>query len=89
MDIEFGSLEELYNRLKPSLRSKIEEMKMLGFSYVKEEDVWNYLKEVKWKTSKNLELFQMVSDVLNTDNILIDNYVKDKLSQKDRTVYFN
>ena len=31
----------------------------------------------------------MVSDVLNTDNILIDNYVKDKLSQKDRTVYFN
>ncbi len=88
MDIEFGSLEELYKRLKPALKTKTEEMRRDGFDYIKEEDVWNYLKEVKWKTSRNLNLYQMVSDVLNIDNILIDSYLKDKLNSKDRKVYF-
>ena len=88
MDIEFGSLEELYKRLKPALKTKTEEMHRKGFDYIKEEDVWNYLKEVKWKTSRNLNLYQMVSDVLNIDNILIDSYLKDKLNSKDRKVYF-
>ncbi len=88
MDIEFGSLEELYKRLKPALKTKTEEMRRDGFDYVKEEDVWNYLKEVKWRTSRNLNLYQMVSDVLNIDNILIDSYLKDKLNLKERKVYF-
>lgn len=88
MDIEFGSLEELYKRLKPALKTKTEEMRRDGFDYIKEEDVWNYLKEVKWKTSRNLNLYQMVSDVLNIDNVLIDSYLKDKLNLKDRKVYF-
>ena len=88
MDIEFGSLEELYKRLKPALKTKTEEMRRDGFDYIKEEDVWNYLKEVKWKTSRNLNLYQMVSDVLNIDNILIDSYLKDKLNSRDRKVYF-
>lgn len=88
MDIEFGSLEELYKRLKPALKTKTEEMRRDGFDYIKEEDVWNYLKEVKWRTSRNLNLYQMVSDVLNIDNILIDSYLKDKLNLKERKVYF-
>lgn len=88
MDIEFGSLEELYKRLKPALKTKTEEMRRDGFDYVKEEDVWNYLKEVKWRTSRNLNLYQMVSDVLNIDNILIDSYLKDKLNLRERKVYF-
>lgn len=89
MDVEFGSLEELYKRLKPALLTKVEEMHRSGFEYVKEEDVWNYLKEVKWKMSRNLNLYQMVSDVLNIDNILIDNYLKEKLNLHDRKVYFD
>ncbi|MEG0022165.1 MAG: post-transcriptional regulator [Bacilli bacterium] len=88
MDIEFNSLEELYSRLKPALVTKTEEMHRVGFEYIKEEDVWNYLKEIKWKESNDLLLYQMVSDVLNADNILIDGYLKDKLNMTNRHIYF-
>ncbi len=54
MDITFNSLEELYERIKPALRAKRAEMHRQGFKYIKKEDIWNYLKEIKWKNSKNL-----------------------------------
>ena len=88
MDVEFNSLQELYNRLKPVLYSKKEELKRQGFSYINEEDVWNYFSEVKWTNAKNLNLYQMVSDILNTDNILIDNYLKKQLNSRNRKIYF-
>ena len=88
MDVEFHSLEELYNRIKPALRTKTEELKRDGYIYIKEEDVWNYFKEVKWKTAIDLNLYQMVSDVLNTDNVLIDDYLKQKMSLRNRKIYF-
>lgn len=88
MDIEFNSLQELYDRLKPVLNSKTLEMNRNGFTYIKEEDVWNYFREVKWENANNLNLYQMVSDILNTDNILIDNYLKRKLNSRKRKIYF-
>ena len=45
--MEFNSLEELYERIKPALRCKQSEMKRNGYNYIKLEDIWNYLKEVK------------------------------------------
>lgn len=81
--IKFTSLEELYKRLRPALKTKKDEMNQLGYMYIKEIDIWNYLKEVKWTNSKNLSLYQMVSDVLNADNILIDKYLKEKLSLRN------
>jgi hypothetical protein len=89
MDIEFKSLEELYQRIKPALITKKIEMHRMGFNYIKEEDIWNYLKEIKWKNSRGLSLHEMVSDILNTDDIVIDSYLKKKLNLKDRTVYFD
>lgn len=88
MNIEFNSLEELYQRIKPALITKKEEMHNNGYIYIKEEDIWNYLKEVKWINSRNLDLYQMVSDVLNSDNMLIDKYLKEKLSMRNRDIYF-
>ena len=75
MDIEFNSLEELYNRLRPALNAKMSELTANGYGYLKPEDIWNYLKERKWKNSHDLMLSDMVSDILNTDNDLIGNYV--------------
>lgn len=88
MDIEFGSVQELYERLKPALKSKVSELKREGYAYLNSEDVWNYLKEKKWRNSKNLSLHEMVSDIFNSDNALIDAYFKDKLYIKKRRVYF-
>ena len=64
-------------------------MRRAGYIYIKEEDIWNYLKEVKWINAKNLSLYQMVSDVLNSDNMLIDKYLKEKLNMRNRVVYFD
>ena len=89
MEMEFTSLEQLYKRWKPALTTKANDMKRQGYKYIKEEDIWNYLKEVKWSNSKNLLLFEMVRDVLNIDNILIDDYVRRKLNSNDRKLYFN
>ncbi|MBQ2409133.1 MAG: hypothetical protein II309_06830 [Bacilli bacterium] len=88
MDIQFNSLEELYNRIKPALMAKVEELKRNDLNYIKEEDVWNYLKEIKWKDSSDLKLYQMVSDVLNADNLSIDGYLKKKLNMTERHIYF-
>ena len=88
MEVEFDSLEELYNRLKPALITKRNEMNRNGYKYIKIEDIWNYLKEIKWKKSKDLSLYEMVSDVLNVDDLLIDNYLKQKLNLKNREIYF-
>lgn len=46
---EFRNLEELYNRIKPALYSKVEELKRNHISYIKEEDIWNYLSSTVWK----------------------------------------
>lgn len=87
--IVFASLKDLYERLTPALITKTTEMNRVGYKYIKPEDIWNYLKETKWKSSFNLELHQMVNDILNSDNVLIDNYLKEKLNEKNRKIYFN
>ena len=89
MDIEFNSLEELYNRIKPALSAKKEELRRNGFDYIKEDDVWNYLKEIKWRGSSDLELYQMVNDVLKIDNKVLDEYLKTKLNMANRHIYFD
>ena len=86
--MEFKSLEELYERIKPALRCKQSEMKRNGYNYIKLEDIWNYLKEVKWKNDTNLSLYDMVSDVLEVPNEVIDDYLKHKLNLSKRTIYF-
>ena len=87
--MEFSSAEELYNRLKPALRTKRRELKENGYGYLKIEDIWNYLKENKWRRSSNLSLSDMVSDILNADNEFIDDFFKEKINEKNREIYFN
>ena len=88
MDVIFSSLEELYQRIRPALFTKQQEMKRNGYVYIKEADIWNYLKEVKWKSSKNLSLYEMTCDILDTDDSVIDAYLREKLTLKNRKIYF-
>jgi hypothetical protein len=88
MELEFNSLEELFNHIKPALKTKQSEMKRVGYDYIKIEDIWNYFKEVKWMKATDLSISEMVSDILNTSNEQIDLYLKQKLNLSDRKVYF-
>lgn len=64
MDIEFGSLKELYQRLEPALSVKAAEFKRCDLD-VSKQNIWDYLAKSKWSLSNNLLLHQMVSDILN------------------------
>jgi len=63
---EFKSLEELYDRVKPALSTKVFESHEFGFE-VSEIDIWKYLVETRWKKAHNLALSDVVNDILNLD----------------------
>ena len=75
MNEEFKSLDDLDNRVKPALYSKLIEIKRLGFNMVSEHDIWNYLVMNNWKKRTNLELHDIISDILYADNYAINEYV--------------
>ena len=77
--IEFKSLKELYERVKPALYSKEKEVKRLGLKYVSEKDIWNYLVENVWKTKENLELHELISDILYANNYDLNEYAMRKV----------
>lgn len=89
MELNFTSREELFNRVKPALNAKKEEMHRLGYPYITINDIWNYLVETKWKSGKNLTLSDIVSDIIHSDNRKIDEYLKGKLTRTRRTQYFD
>ncbi len=80
---EFRNLEELYNRIKPALCSKVEELKRNHISYIKEEDIWNYLSSTVWKKKSDLTLSEMVSDIMDLKLESIKGYVFDILRKRD------
>lgn len=80
MDITFNTKDDLYQRLYPALHAKRMELERLGFSYIKEQNIWDYLSFNIWKNSKNLMLSDMVEDILHLDNKKIDSFVKNGLA---------
>ena len=86
MDIEFKTLDELYRRIKPALYSKVKELKRKGISYIKEEDIWNYLSLNAWKDSTSLSLSEMVSSILHIRDDELKEYALDLLKTLDRSV---
>lgn len=78
MNCDFQTKEELYIRIRPALHAKLEELKRLNFPNIKEEDIFNYLGEVKWSKSKDLALSDIVSDIIHLDPKRLDYYLKEK-----------
>jgi hypothetical protein len=86
-NIEFKSLKELYDRVRPALYSKQKETRRLGLKYVTEKDIWNYLVENVWKSKENLELHELINDILYANNYDLNEYamrkVKDYKEKED------
>lgn len=80
-DMKFNNLKELYDRVLPALRSKVKELEKENLKYIKEEDVWEALKQTKWNKGKPLTLYDMVDDILNTDNAFFKDFVYKKLEK--------
>lgn len=86
MDFEINSSLDLYKRLSPAMNCKERELIRNNMDYIKKEDIWNYLMKNKWKKAKGLTLDMMVDDILNTDNKVLDKYVKDKLKMLEEKI---
>lgn len=86
-DITFQTELELYKRVKPALIAKKRELERLGFKYIKERDIWQFLKEFKWNKRKNLMLVDVVSDILHSDNKKIDAFVKKEWEKKNINLF--
>jgi len=89
MNYEFKSLRELYDRIKPALRTKCNEFKKIGYSEIKESDIWNYLTDKKWINSKQLTISEMVEDIFSISEGEMTNYMIKKVSQEMREPYFD
>lgn len=75
-DLEFTSAVDLYDRVKPALKTKLKELKRQKLDYIRMEDIWNYLIKNKWMSAHGLDLCDVVNDILNVENNKIDEYVK-------------
>ena len=81
-EFSFRSKEELYNHVKPALHAKIAELHRLGYPYIQEVDIWNYLIRNKWMSAHDLRL----SDVVHEK---IDLYLKGEIAKQKRRAYFH
>ena len=82
-NITFNSAKELYERLLPALKSKMKLLNKNGFSYIKEKDIWDALRNTKWQKTYGLELCDMVDDILNTDPLFFNNYYHRLITKKN------
>ncbi len=85
-EIVFKSQQELYDRLKPALRSKRKMLSNSGYKNLKEKDIWDCMRNVVWVSSSGLELCDMVDDILHTENNVFISYYHDKYLEDKNSV---
>lgn len=75
---EYKNQFELYQGLVPALNVKLTMLKKNDYVGITREDIWNYLKDYKWKSSVDLTLADMVQDIIHTDNLKLVRFVEKK-----------
>ncbi len=75
---EYKSQKELYLNLVPALNVKLKLLRRNNYKDITREDIWNYLKDNKWRYGVDLTLADMVQDIIHTDNLEIDSFIKKK-----------
>lgn len=57
--------EQFRKNVRPAIKSKLEELEMLGYGAVTEEEMWEYLLNKRWKKPKeDARLYEIVADIL-------------------------
>ena len=79
MDYEFSSVLDLKAHIKPALDSKVRELQRKNINYVSQDDIFEYLRNMVWPLKSNLTLYNIVDDILNTDNEIFSNYFVSKM----------
>ena len=77
---EYSSQKELYMNLVPALNVKLKLLRRNNYKDITREDIWNYLRDSKWRYGVDLTLADMVQDIIHTDNLEISKFVRSKNS---------
>ncbi len=83
MDYEFSSLEELYKRVRPALKSKVDELQKYGNLSISMYDLWKCLIINKWRCGTGLMLSDIVDDILNTSFDEINSYYMKMINDEE------
>ena len=75
---KFSSIDDLYKRVLPALNTKVNEFKKRKINYISNKDIWNYCIDNLWKGKNDLRIYEMVDDILNTDFLKIEVYIRRK-----------
>lgn len=59
----FKDINELKDRVHPALKKRSEDLMLLGCN-ITSEDIWNDLKDNRWKKSFGLTLAEIIDDIL-------------------------
>jgi len=73
-EIKFKSLNELYTRLYPAFNTKKRELAQKQI-FVREIDLWNFLKDNIWTGTTRLTIYDMVNDILTANEDDLINYI--------------
>lgn len=73
---EYKSQKELYDAIGPAMNVKLRLLKNSEYDNITKEDIWNYLRDSKWKSSVDLTLAEIVNDIIHADNKDIDIYLE-------------
>ncbi len=75
---QFHHQKELQDFVKPILNIRVKELKEHGI-FMSREELFEYLKNEKWKQQKNLHLYEITDDILNYK-------IEKKVAEKNETV---
>lgn len=58
--------ERFRNDVEPAVKSKVEELSLLGYGTIQEQQLWDFLIKKKWKRVKeDIKLFEIVEEVMS------------------------
>lgn len=83
MENNFNTQNELFNKVKPALRTKKNELARNGIKFVSEIDIWEYNKNYNWRNAKGLTLASIVNDILNTDDKLYQEFALKRIKDSE------
>ena len=77
----FKDMNELYKRVLPAINTRKSELKRINYM-VNSLDIWDYCAANLWRNKKDLRIYEMVSDILNVDELQLKVFLDNRNGEK-------
>lgn len=82
-EMEKNKVEDFRQKLKPFLKSKLEEFYLCGYDQFSEEELWTFLITKKWKKIEEVKLHRLVEDIMSVKAADFMNYTTIEFYKKE------